>query len=120
MSAPRFLPHLPEETLAARQLAGVRRTVDQAMRNPVYRARFAAVGITSGADIASLDDVRRLPFTDVTDLRDGYPLPLLCVPERDAFTLRPEPRASARFWPTPARTWRPLRCKWPAVTNWPA
>ncbi len=83
MSAPRFLPHLPEETLAARQLAGVRRTVDQAMRNPVYRARLAAVGITSGADIASLDDVRRLPFTDVTDLRDGYPLPLLCVPERD-------------------------------------
>jgi len=57
--------------------------VDQAMRNPVYRARLAAVGITSGADIASLDDVRRLPFTDVTDLRDGYPLPLLCVPERD-------------------------------------
>lgn len=81
--APRFLPHLPEDIIAERQLAGVRWTVGHAMNSPQYRAKLAAVGISGGEDIRSLDDVRRLPFTDVSDLREGYPLPLLSVPERD-------------------------------------
>ena len=33
--------------------------------------------------ITSLDDLRRLPTVDVEDLREGYPLPLLCVPEEE-------------------------------------
>ena len=49
------------------------------MKSPQYRAKLAAAGISCGEDIKTLDDVRRLPFSDVTDLRDGYPLPLLCV-----------------------------------------
>lgn len=76
----RFLPHLPADFLAEHQLAGVRWSVDQAMKSSQYRAKLTAAGIASGADIRSLDDIRRLPFTDVTDLRDGYPFPLLCVP----------------------------------------
>ena len=76
---PRFLPHLPADFLAEHQLAGVRWSVQQAMKSPQYRTKLTAAGISSGEDIRTLDDIRRLPFTDVTDLRDGYPLPLLCV-----------------------------------------
>ena len=76
---PRFLPHLPADFLAEHQLAGVRWSVQQAMKSPQYRAKLAAAGIACGEDIKTLDDVRRLPFSDVADLRDGYPLPLLCV-----------------------------------------
>lgn len=79
----RFLPHLEPEALAAHQLAGLRFTVNQAMHNPTYAQRLKQAGLASGADIHSLDDLRRLPFTTVEDLRDGYPLPLLCVPESD-------------------------------------
>ena len=80
---PRFLPHLPADLLAGQQLAGIRWTVDHAMHSPQYRAKLHAAGIARGADIRSLDDVRRLPFSSVDDLREGYPLPLLSVPERD-------------------------------------
>ena len=79
----RFLPHLPADFLADHQLAGIRWSVDQAMKNDQYRVKLKAAGVASGADIRTLDDVRRLPFTDVTDLRDGYPFPLLCVPIED-------------------------------------
>lgn len=79
----RFLPHLPADLLAERQLAGIRWSVRQAMKSSQYRAKLTAAGITDGNDIHSLEDVRRLPFSDVTDLREGYPLPLLCVPEAE-------------------------------------
>ena len=79
----RFLPHLPADFLADHQLAGIRWSVDQALNSPQYRAKLTAAGIASGSDIHSLEDIRKLPFTDVTDLRDGYPFPLLCVPMED-------------------------------------
>lgn len=84
---PRFLPHLPAETLPALQLEGIRWTIGQAMNSPVYRQRLAEAGVTSPNDIASLADVRRLPFTDTEDLRTGYPLPLLSVPTRDVIRI---------------------------------
>lgn len=83
MSSARFLPHLEPESLAVQQLAGLKYTVGQGMNNPVYAARLHAAGVHSPDDIHSLDDLRRLPFATVEDLRDGYPLPLLCVPEHD-------------------------------------
>lgn len=79
----RFLPHLEPEALASHQLAGLRFTVSQAMNNPVYAARLQAIGVNGGADIHSLEDLQRLPFCDVEDLRDGYPQPLLCVPNTE-------------------------------------
>ncbi len=67
----------------ALQLAGLRWTVAHACeRSPFYRARMDAAGVRPG-DIASLDDLRRLPFSTADDLRDGYPLPLRCVENRD-------------------------------------
>lgn len=83
MNKPRFLPDFTDEALARLQLEGVRRTVNHALRNAEYRRKLGAVGVADGRDIRSLEDVRRLPFTTVEDLRDGYPLPLLCVPEEE-------------------------------------
>lgn len=83
MTYPRFLPNLPADILAKQQLAGVQWTVDHAMNSPVYKARLQSAGISCGKDIHSLEDLKKIPFTDVTDLREGYPFPLLCVPERE-------------------------------------
>ncbi len=83
MNTARFLPDLPEELLAGIQLDGLRWTVGQAMNNAVYASRLRDAGISGSEDIRSLDDLRKLPFTSVEDLRDGYPLPLLCVPQTD-------------------------------------
>lgn len=77
----RFLPHLPEEKLAALQLAGLQWTVRHAYENcSAYRGKLQDAGVSPG-DITSLDHLRSLPFTTVADLREGYPLPLLSVPE---------------------------------------
>jgi len=44
-----------------------------------YRRRFDAAG-TAPANIRTLDDLRRLPFTSAHDLQEDYPFPLLSVP----------------------------------------
>jgi len=77
----RFLPQLDEEELQKRQLEGLQWTVAHAFAGSAfYRKRLRDAGLAPG-DIRSLDDLQRLPFTTVNDLRDGYPLPLLSVPE---------------------------------------
>lgn len=48
-------------------------------RVPFYRARFDAFGVRPG-DIRSLKDLRKLPFTMKSDLRDHYPFGLFAVP----------------------------------------
>ena len=81
--ADRFLPHLPADTLAAVQLQGLQWTVGHAMNSPQYKAKMAACGIDSPQQIRSLDDLALLPFSSADDLRKGYPLPFLSVPETD-------------------------------------
>ena len=79
----RFLPQLSADQLAARQLEGLQWTVAHAYGNsPFYQKKFNDTGLEPG-DVTSLDDLTRLPFTTVEDLRDGYPLPLLSVPESE-------------------------------------
>jgi phenylacetate-CoA ligase len=79
----RFIPRFKdEETILRRQLEGVRWTVRHARASPGYKARLDAVGVQP-EDIKSLDDVRRLPLSSADDLRAGYPLPLLSIPECD-------------------------------------
>ncbi|EPR36301.1 AMP-dependent synthetase and ligase [Desulfovibrio sp. X2] len=77
----RFIPHLSADELAARQLEGLKWTVNHAFENsPAYTRKLRDMGLRPG-DVKSLDDLSRLPFTSVEDLREGYPLPLLAVPE---------------------------------------
>jgi phenylacetate-CoA ligase len=81
MTAYRFLPQLTPESLAEKQAAGLNWTCRHAFAgNPVYRERLAAAGYEPGQTL-TLDDLTRLPVTTVEDLRQGYPLPLLSVPE---------------------------------------
>lgn len=81
MPSRRFLPDTDAEQIAETQLAGLRWTVDHAYNgSDYYRRRLDAAGVRPG-DVQSLDDLRSLPLTSVDDLREGYPLPLLSVPE---------------------------------------
>ena len=62
------------------QLERLRRTVATVYeRIPFYREALGGAGIEPG-DIASLDDVRALPFTSKDDFRDTYPYGLFAVP----------------------------------------
>ena len=77
----RFIPHLTPEELRTIQEDGLRWTVLHAYAgSPQYRAKLKAAGVDPTA-VQSLDDLRSLPVTTTEDLREGYPLPLLSVPE---------------------------------------
>ncbi len=46
---------------------------------PLYRTRFQEAGVAP-ADVKSLADLSKLPFTSKNDLRDNYPYGLMAVP----------------------------------------
>jgi phenylacetate-CoA ligase len=76
---------MPREQLAALQLERLRETVRNAYDNvPLHRSRLDAIGIKPD-DVRSLDDLRRLPFTMKSDLRDHYPFGMFARP-RSALT----------------------------------
>jgi len=71
---------LPREALESLQLKRLQQTVERVYATvPFYRETFKKIGI-SPADIRSLDDLRRLPFTLKQDMRDSYPYGLFAVP----------------------------------------
>ncbi|MBO4300252.1 MAG: phenylacetate--CoA ligase [Desulfovibrio sp.] len=74
----RFIPQLEDEEISQKQLEGLHYTVRQAWKSPQYRAKMQACGARP-EDINSMEDLRLLPTVDADDLREGYPLPLLCV-----------------------------------------
>ncbi|MBW8911128.1 MAG: AMP-binding protein, partial [Sphingomonas sp.] len=66
--------------LEATQLDRLRRTADHAYRHcAYYRRAFDAHGLTP-ADLTSLADVTRFPFTTKADLRAEYPFGMFAVP----------------------------------------
>ncbi len=48
----------------------------------LYRKKCEAAGVTP-ADLGSLDDLKRFPFTVKDDLRQAYPFGMFAVPQRD-------------------------------------
>jgi phenylacetate-CoA ligase len=79
----RFIPDYSPEHLARIQENGLRWTVLHAYaRNFRYREKLQAAGVDPTA-IRTLEDLKHLPFTSMEDLRDGYPLPMLSVPEAE-------------------------------------
>jgi phenylacetate-CoA ligase len=71
------------EDLERHQLNGLKWTVNHAYNgSPFYRKKLEEAGIQPNS-INTLDDISKLPFTTADDLRAGYPLPLLSVPETD-------------------------------------
>ncbi len=77
-----FMPSFRDiEELQEHQLKGLRWTVNHAYNgSPFYKERLEQAGVRPD-DIQSLDDIRHLPFTTADDMREGYPFPLLSVPE---------------------------------------
>lgn len=71
----------PREQLRALQLGRLRTTVGRVISDqPPGATRLAEAGITEPEQIASLDDLTRLPFSVKDDLREHYPFGLLAVP----------------------------------------
>ena len=74
---------MSRDELTELQSKRLRETVKREYDNvAVYRARMDEKGIKPG-DIKSLEDLKYLPFTNKTDLRDEFPFGLLAVPKRD-------------------------------------
>ena len=68
-----------------RELQGerLRAVVQREYENvPMYRERMQAKGITP-FDIRTVDDLKYLPFTEKTDLRDQYPYGLFAAPRQE-------------------------------------
>ncbi len=83
-----FLPAFTEpEELAKLQLEGLKWTVGHAYNgSEFYRRKLDSCGVKP-ADIRSLEDISRLPFTTSADLSEGYPFPLVSVPMSDVVHL---------------------------------
>jgi phenylacetate-CoA ligase len=71
---------MPREALEALQLRRLQATVQRVYATvPFYRRKFEEAGI-GPADITSIKDLQRLPFTTKQDLRDNYPFGMFAVP----------------------------------------
>ncbi len=78
---------MPVNELRATQLSRLQRTVQQAYDHvPLFHRRLDERGLKP-ADVRSLEDVRRLPFTVKADLRDTYPYGLFAAPMKEIVRL---------------------------------
>ncbi|MCP4345139.1 MAG: phenylacetate--CoA ligase [Desulfobacterales bacterium] len=77
-----FMPPFKSiDELREHQLKGLQWTVAHAYNgSPFYKNNFDKAGVHPD-DIQSPEHIRKLPFTTANDLREGYPFPLLSVPE---------------------------------------
>uniref|UniRef100_E6VM33 Phenylacetate-coenzyme A ligase n=1 Tax=Rhodopseudomonas palustris (strain DX-1) TaxID=652103 RepID=E6VM33_RHOPX len=76
----RAIETMPRPQLAALQFERLRKIVERAYRDvPHYRNSFDEAGVKP-ADLASLADIAKFPFTKKTDLRDNYPFGMFAVP----------------------------------------
>lgn len=76
-----------QDQIAALQLQRLRQTVAQCYASvPHYCATFDAAGVHPD-DIQSLDDLRRLPFTQKSDLRRNAPFGMFAVPRDQVLRL---------------------------------
>ena len=56
----------------------IKKTIKHAMNGEYYKKRFTGVNVD---DINTIEDFRKIPFTDKGDLRDAYPMGLTAVPD---------------------------------------
>lgn len=74
---------MPVEELKKLQLAKLKKAVEYAYNNSkFYKNMFDRSGLKP-SDIQTLEDIRKIPFTVKTDLRDNYPYGLNAVPMED-------------------------------------
>ncbi len=74
---------LPRKDIEELQLQRLQETVARVYdKVPAYRDKMVEVGIKP-EDIKSLEDLKRLPFTNKKDLRDNYPFGLFTVSKKE-------------------------------------
>ncbi len=73
---------LDRQAIETLQLERLRDTLGRVAAVPLYAERLAAANL-SAANLRSLDDFRRLPFTTKDDLRAAYPSRMLARPMTD-------------------------------------
>jgi len=74
---------MSRDALEQLQLKRLQQTLERVQSNvPCYQEKFAQAGLNA-ADIQTLDDLQRLPFTTKEDLRQNYPYGMFAVPMRD-------------------------------------
>lgn len=74
---------MKEDELRQLQLERLQATLHRVYSNvPFYRKKFDELGIDPD-DFTSLAELRKLPFTTKSDLRDNYPYGLFAVPLRE-------------------------------------
>lgn len=61
------------------QLKRLKWTINQTQNIPFYKKMFKTIGLRPD-DIKTLEDIRKIPFTNKSDLREGYPFGFLAVP----------------------------------------
>ncbi len=78
---------MDREELKQLQLERLQATLNRVARNvPFYRTKFQELGIEP-YDFTRLEDLRSLPFTTKTDIRENYPYGLFAVPLREVVRL---------------------------------
>lgn len=76
-----------QEDRSALQLARLQDTVKTCFEKvPWYQKKFAELGLTPD-DIQTLDDLKKLPFTDKTALRDTFPFGMFAEDMKDVVRL---------------------------------
>ncbi|MDR3136156.1 MAG: phenylacetate--CoA ligase [Coriobacteriales bacterium] len=77
------LERMSADALADLQFTRLQQTVKNCYKNiPFYKQRMDDLGVKP-ADISSLDDLHRLPFTTKQDMRDAYPFGLFAINVHD-------------------------------------
>ncbi len=71
---------MPREQLRTLQVERLQKIIEYAKRVPFYEKVLAGI---NGADIKSVEDVKKLPFTTKQDLRDGYPYGFMAIPKNE-------------------------------------
>lgn len=74
---------IPREELEKYQLKQLKWTINQALKIDFYKKRLNSIGISSGEDIKTFEDFRKIPFTTKDELRFGYPDGFLAVSMED-------------------------------------
>ena len=73
---------MPREKLEALQLERLKKSVEKASGSIFYGDLFKKIGFDPKG-IASLEDIRKIPFTTKDDLREHWPYGFLAVPKDD-------------------------------------
>ncbi|NSW56529.1 MAG: phenylacetate--CoA ligase [Armatimonadetes bacterium] len=74
---------MPRREIEQLQLERLQATMNRAYRNVRHYRRMFEVNDLVPEDIASLEDLRKLPFTTKQDMRDAYPYGMFALPLRE-------------------------------------